>query len=278
MSIFIGEYNDLFFERDTPQGWYLTDNEGNDVLLPNKYCPEYAEQGMPISVFVYRDSLERPVATTLEPKLTLYRFAYLEIVDTSRLGAFADFGMEKHLFIPYKEMHERLQPGDGAVIFMFLDSVTDRLVGSARVTKWLDRENVDLPRGKKVQMMCFDTNDVGYKMIVDGQYQGILYKNEVFQPIELGEVYDGFVRTIRENGHIDLSLTALGRGKIPTASENILKAIKDQGGFLALHDKSSPEYIMDVLQMSKKSFKEAIGKLYREKAIEILDDGIRLLK
>ena len=273
----IGRKSILKLNRQTDNGWYLIDALENEVLLPNKYCPERAFKGQELEVFIYLDGKERPVATTIEPMVSLYGFGYLEVVSSTRLGAFMDMGLEKHLFVPYKEMHERLQEGEKAVIFMFLDSLTDRLVGSARVTKWLDRENVELNKGQKVRILCFDENEVGFKVVIDQKYQGIVYKNEAFSRLSIGEETEGFVRMIRDGGLVDVSLTLPGRGKMRSTSEELLDRLKAAGGFLPYHDKTPSEQIQTELNMSKKAFKEAVGGLYKSRKVRISETGLHLI-
>lgn len=277
--IITGEYADLAFERNMPQGWYLLDAEsGDEVLLPNKYCPEDAVAGDQIRVFIYRDSHERLVATTLTPKVNLHEFACLEVVSTTELGSFMDWGMEKDLFVPFQEQYEHLEEGQKAVIFMYRDEHTDRLVGSARIKTWLRKENIELKERTKVELRCFEISDIGYKMIVNEEFQGMVFKNETFVDIEIGQQLPGYVRTIREDGLIDLSLNPIGRNKVEGHSLTIITYLEKNRGFMKITDKTSPEIIKSELQMSKKSFKEAVGKLYKSRLISLDDNGVWLIQ
>jgi uncharacterized protein len=272
-----GRWQTLKFNRKSPHGWYLIHKSGEEVLLPNKYVPEKVIVGQDTLVFVYRDSEERLVATYLKPYIELNTFAVLRIVGTSSFGAFADWGMEKHLFIPYKEQHQRLKEGNHTIVFMYLDEVTDRLVGSARVNRWLDPNTPSYAKGQKVEVLVYHQNEVGYQVVIEHAYRGIIYTNEIFEPLNIGDRIYAYVRQIREGGLVDLSYTPLGRSKISTYQERILRELESQNGFLALNDKADPDTIYEVLQMSKKAFKEAIGGLYRERMIDFYRNGIRLL-
>ncbi len=273
-----GQWQTLKFNRKSPHGWYLIDRYGEEVLLPNKYVPEKVIVGEETKVFVYRDFEERLVATYLKPLIELNTFAILQIEDASDFGAFAQWGMEKHLFIPFKEQHQRLKAGDYSIVFMYLDRVTDRLVGSARVNRWLNPDTPQYKKGQKVSALVYHENEVGFQVIIDQQYRGILYSNEIFEPLRIGDMVQGYVRQIREGGLVDLSYTPLGRSKISSFQEKILRELKSQGGFLAVNDKADPELIYEMLQMSKKSFKEAIGGLYRERMIDFYRNGIRIIE
>ncbi len=271
-----GQWHQLKFNRHTPQGWYLIDSDLEEVLLPNKYCPEKVIVGDSIRVFIYRDSQERLVATTISPKIEVNQFGVLDIVGDAPIGAFADIGLEKHILIPFKEQHERLRTGDQSIVYLYLDEASDRLVGSARVNRWLDNDPPPYSKGQKVPLLVYHQNEVGFQVIVDQKYRGIIYENEIFEPLEIGDLLEGYVRVIREGGLIDISYRPLGRSKNNEIEEQILNALKSNNGFLDLNDKADPEEIKRILRMSKRSFKEAIGGLYKAKEIEFFRNGIRL--
>ncbi len=270
----IGKTQTLELKRSSPHGWYLTDNHNNEVLLPNKFCSEDFDSGIKIDVFIFRDSEQRLTATIQKPKLELYQYALLPIVATSRIGAFADMGLEKHLLIPFKEMHERLQQGENVMIYMFLDSVTERLVGSARVTKWLEKEDIHLKRGEKVHFQYFESHNLGYKVIINQRYQGILYKKEVAQPLQLGNEGYAFVENIRPDGLIDLKPLGLGREKLSDTCNIILNYLSENDNFMEYNDKSSADSIREVFNMSKRTFKETLGDLYKKRLITIRERGV----
>lgn len=270
-----GLFLDLTFHHDTPQGWYLVDEMGVEVLLPNKFCPSEAIEGDVINVFIFRDSEDRLTATTVVPMIEIGQFACLEVVSSTGIGAFLDWGLEKDLFVPFKEQHRKLVEGEHTVAYLYRDEVTDRLLASTKISKWLEKTDVSLLYNTAVDLLCFEETEIGYRVIINQKHQGIIYKNEVFQPIEMGDQLKGYVRLVRENGHVDVSLTPMGHKKVSTLSETVLDAIESAGGFLALHDKSDANLIQSKLGMSKKAFKQTVGVLYKAKQITIEETGIR---
>ncbi|MEY4897181.1 MAG: hypothetical protein RL525_574 [Bacteroidota bacterium] len=272
-----GLFLDLTFHHDSPQGWYLVDEMGVEVLLPNKFCPSEAIEGDVINVFIFRDSEDRLTATTVVPMIEIGQFACLEVVSATGIGAFLDWGLEKDLFVPFKEQHRKLVEGEHTVAFLYRDEVTDRLLASTKISKWLDKTDVNILYNTSVDLLCFEETEIGFRVIINQKHQGIIYKNEVFQRIEMGDQLKGYVRLVRENGHVDVSLTPMGHKKVSTLSDTVLEAITAAGGFLALHDKSDANLIQSKLGMSKKAFKQTVGVLYKAKAIIIEETGIRKL-
>jgi predicted RNA-binding protein (virulence factor B family) len=272
-----GLFLDLTFHHDTPQGWYLVDEMGVEVLLPNKFCPSEAIEGDVINVFIFRDSEDRLTATTVVPMIEIGQFACLEVVSATGIGAFLDWGLEKDLFVPFKEQHRKLVEGEHTVAFLYRDEVTDRLLASTKISKWLEKTDVNILYNTAVDLLCFEETEIGFRVIINQKHQGIIYKNEVFQRIEMGDQLKGYVRLVRENGHVDVSLTPMGHKKVSTLSDTVLEAITAAGGFLALHDKSDANLIQSKLGMSKKAFKQTVGVLYKAKAIIIEETGIRKL-
>lgn len=270
-----GLFLDLTFHHDTPQGWYLVDEMGVEVLLPNKFCPSEAIEGDVINVFIFRDSEDRLTATTVVPMIEIGQFACLEVVSATSIGAFLDWGLEKDLFVPFKEQHRKLVEGEHTVAYLYRDEVTDRLLASTKISKWLDKTDVSLLYNTAVDLLCFEETEIGFRVIINQKHQGIIYKNEVFQRIEMGDQLKGYVRLVRENGHVDVSLTPMGHKKVSTLSDTVLEAITAAGGFLALHDKSDANLIQSKLGMSKKAFKQTVGVLYKAKQITIEETGIR---
>ena len=270
-----GLFLDLTFHHDTPQGWYLVDEMGVEVLLPNKFCPSEAIEGDVINVFIFRDSEDRLTATTVVPMIEIGQFGCLEVVSATGIGAFLDWGLEKDLFVPFKEQHRKLVEGEHTVAYLYRDEVTDRLLASTKISKWLDKTEVNILYNTAVDLLCFEETEIGFRVIINQKHQGIIYKNEVFQRIEMGDQLKGYVRLVRENGHVDVSLTPMGHKKVSTLSDTVLEAINAAGGFLALHDKSDANLIQSKLGMSKKAFKQTVGVLYKAKAIIIEETGIR---
>lgn len=273
----IGDYNELILVRETSIGVYLEDDFGDSVLLPAKWVPEGLEIEDSLKVFVYLDSEERPIATTLTPLVTINTFAYLKVKQCSKIGAFLDWGMEKDLFVPFIEQDKRMEEGQWYLIYMYNDEMTNRLTASSKINSYVEKFDISLQEGQKVDLLIGKETELGYSAIVNNKYLGLLYRNEVFQKIKVGDKCEGFVKTLREDDKIDLTLVKQGYGQVEPDAQKILSALKENDGFLPLNDKSSPDLIADVMEMSKKAFKKAVGNLYREKIISISEDGIRLL-
>jgi predicted RNA-binding protein (virulence factor B family) len=276
----VGEYNTLKILRGTGVGMYLGDDEGNDVLLPHKYIPENAVIGEDIEVFIYRDSEDRLIATNLKPLILLNQFAVLEVVAVTGIGAFLDWGLEKDLFVPFKEQNHKLQTGQWVPVYLYLDTQTDRLVASAKVNKFFKNDQIEnLEIGQEVDLMVFERTDLGHNVVINNLYKGLVFENETFRRIAWGDNLKGYIKNIREDGKIDVSLQPIGfRKYIEPAAQQILDKLKQNNGILHLSDHSDPIEIMEVLEMSKKSFKKAIGGLYKDKKINILTDSIVILE
>jgi len=279
----IGKYNTLTILRETKVGLYLglpdeNTDSSEDILLPNKYVPEHFVIGTKITVFVYLDYEERPVATTLEPYILLNEFALLRVNYTNKFGAFMDWGLEKDLFVPFKEQARPMEQGHLYLIYMYMDEMTDRLVGSSKIDQFLDNENITVENGEKVDLIVSHITEMGINVIINEKYQGLLYKNEVFEDLRTGDRITGYIKNIRPDGKIDVSLQSFGMEHVDISAQAILNELKAGYGFLSLNDDSHPEDIKTALKMSKKTFKKAIGTLYKQKLIEIKKDGIYLVK
>lgn len=272
----IGKYNTLTIARDTKVGLYLTDGK-DDILLPNKYVPSDFKIGDEISVFVYLDHEERPVATTLEPYIFLNEFSLLRVNYTNKFGAFMNWGMEKDLFVPFKEQARPMEQGKRYLVYMYLDEKSKRLVGSSKTNQFLDNKNITVEVGEEVDLIVSHITEVGINVIINEKHKGLLYKNEVFEDLRTGDRIIGFIKSIRPDGKIDVSRQPFGMEHIDASAQAILDELKASRGFLRLNDDSHPEDIKTVLKMSKKTFKKAIGTLYKQKLIDIKDDGIHLL-
>lgn len=272
----IGRYNTLEVLRVAEPGLYLGAVE-EQVLLPNKYVPEGIEIGDVLRVFVYTDSEDRPVATTLEPKAVVGDFAFLEVVDLSEHGAFLDWGLEKDLFAPFNAQHREPRVGERLVFAVSLDERTGRVRASSRLRTYLDYDVSAVEAGDEVTLLVYGKNELGTLVIVDGQHPGIVYDNETFRKLSLGERLQGFVKEVREDNKLDIRLQRIGREAIGDATATLLEALRSAGGFLPLHDKSPPEAIRAKLEMSKKAFKRALGGLYKARRVELLPDGVKLL-
>lgn len=272
----IGKYNTLKIARTTKVGLYLTDGD-TDILLPNKYVPEQFEIGQELAVFVYLDHEERPVATTLEPYIFLNEFSLLRVNYTNNFGAFMDWGMEKDLFVPFKEQARPMEKGKRYLVYMYLDEKTNRLVGSSKTNQFLENKEIALEKGEEVDLIVSHITEVGINVIINEKYKGLLYKNEVYEDLRTGDRVIGFIKNVRPDGKIDVSRQPFGLEHLDISAQTVLDELKASRGFIRLNDDSHPEDIKTVLQMSKKTFKKAIGILYKQKLIEIKEDGIHLV-
>ena len=272
----IGENHRLIIDRETEPGLFLKNAEGDEVLLPNKYIPENFQLEDEIEVFVYLDHSERPVATTLEPYVKLDEFAFLECVEITDFGAFLDWGLEKHLFVPFKEQVYPMQKGHRYLIFCYLDEDTNRLVASSKVHAFLDNSDLTIKPFEEVDLIVSNKTDLGYNVIINEIHLGLVYNDDVFQPIEIGDRIKGFIKKTRKDGKVDVTLQRPGYRSIEPNAQAILDELQKQNGFLNITDKSSPDKIKAVLKMSKKSFKRAVGNLYKQRQIDIKEDGIYL--
>ncbi len=275
--IAIGKKNTLKAIRNTSVGIFLGDEEGNEVLLPNKYVPKTLGAEESIEVFVYKDSEDRVVATTLEPYLMVDEFALLRVNEVAPFGVFMDWGMEKDLLVPFKEQAEKMYEGKEYVVYMYLDNETQRLVGTTRMNKVLNNDTLDFKEGEEVAMMVYENTHLGYFVIIEGKHKGLIYHNEVYKPILPGDILTGYIKKIKENNEIDISLQKIGFEHVTEQTDEVLNYLKANQGFLELTDSSTPEQIAAKLHISKKTFKKSIGILYRQRLIRIEPDGVYLV-
>jgi uncharacterized protein len=273
----VGEYAQVKVLRDTGSGLFLGDEVGNEVLLPGKYIPQGTQVGDTIEVFIYKDKEDRLIATNLKPKVTLHRFAFLAVKLVNSFGAFLDWGLEKDLFVPFSEQPRRMQAGNSYVVYLYVDENTNRLVASGNINRFLRTEEADLEEGEAVSLLIAEPTDLGFNVIINDLYLGLIYHSEVFAPVRTGDTRQGYIKKIREDGKIDAILQKGGYGNIGNYAEQILAKLQAKGGFLPLSDDSSPEQIYFHLEMSKKNFKKAIGLLYKKRIIRLEAKGIYLL-
>lgn len=275
----LGCYNHLEILRTTSVGLYLGDGEGNDVLLPNKYIKPGFIVGKTIEVFVYKDYEHRWIATTLRPYFQLHQFASLKVKAVSDKGAFLDWGLEKDLFVPYREQNLKMKEGNRYIVFLYIDDQTDRLVASAKLNKFLDEDTWSLEPNQAMQGLVFESTPLGWNIILDHRYKGLVYHTDLRRTLKLGERLTVYIKQIREDGGIDLSMEPLGVQRLEEGAQKILDILEtSKKAYLKLNDKSSPDEIQQMLDMSKKTFKSSIGILYKMKKIEIREDGIYLLR
>ncbi len=274
---FIGRRNLLPILRWATPGFYLDGGVHGEILLPGRYSPPGASVGSKVDVFVYRDSEDRLVATTETPLAMVGEFAYLRVISVNpRIGVFFDWGLAKDLLLPLRELATPVRPGDWRIVRVALDTKTDRIIASARLSRWLNRTPVPYTEGQRVRLLVSGDTPLGYNAIIENAHSGLLYRSELAGSLATGETLDGYVRALRPDGKIDLSLDRAGFHRIAPLTDQILAALKAADGHLPLHDNSSPADIRAAHGVSKKAFKQAIGSLYRDRRIVIEPTGIRI--
>jgi len=275
----IGKTNTLKAARTTDNGFYLMDEAGNEVLLPNAYVSPELKLGDEVSVFVYKDNDQRLTATILTPKVELEQFAYLEVKDVNNAGAFMDMGIVKQLMIPYSEQPVKMEEGEWYVIFFMLDEETNRLIGSAKIEDFIFTEDIDVEEGDAVDILCYKQSELGMNVVVNGLYQGLIFSSDIHRPLKVGEGTKAYVKKVRPDGKIDLLLQPMGyRNVIDKATQSVLDILTANDGFFEFTDKSSPDDIYKTFKMSKKAFKKALGSLYKQKIVLLEKEGTRLIK
>lgn len=273
----LGKYNQLEVVKEVDFGVYLNGDEDGEILLPKRYVPEGTKPGDILNVFIYLDMEERLVATTLQPYVQVGEFACLQVAWVNQFGAFLDWGLMKDLFVPFREQKMKMQKGKRYVVHVHLDEESYRIVASAKVEHYLSTENPEYQPGQEVNVMVWQRTDLGYKVIVENQFSGMLFHNEVFQPLEAGMHLSAFVKQVRPDGKIDLELQKAGARKVDDFSEVLLQYIKDNDGFTPLNDKTDAEVIYQTFGVSKKTFKKAVGDLYKKRLVVLEEGGIRLV-
>lgn len=272
----IGKYNTLKIIKDLDFGVYLDGGNGLEILLPARYVPKNVKPGDEVEVFIYHDNEGRLIATTARPKATVGEFEFMQVKSVSNAGAFLDWGLMKDLLVPFREQKMPMREGKWYLVYLRVDHVTGRVMASARIEKFLNNTPAQYEQNQEVSLLIADETDLGYKVIINNLHGGIVYHNEVFRRLEKGEHLKGYIKEVREDEKIDVSLSPLGYQRIEGVAGVVLEALKVQGGFLPIHDKSEPEVIYSLFQCSKKAFKQAIGTLYKQRLISIGEDGIRL--
>lgn len=272
----IGQFNTLPVIAIMANGAYLDAGELGEILLPNRYLPDNCQVDDQLKVFIYVDSADRLIATTETPLAQVGQFASLKVSQVNKMGAFLDWGLPKDLLAPYNEQHSKMEAGKYYLVHIYLDKSTERLVASSKIDRFIDIWPADYQKWDKVELIIGGKTDLGFKAIINNCHWGLLYDNEIFQPLRIGKKVTGYIKNVREDGRIDLSLSRPGEGKVNDFSDTLLAHIAEQGGFSSLHDKSSPELIKRTLGVSKKTFKSTVGNLMKKGKIIIEKDGIRL--
>jgi predicted RNA-binding protein (virulence factor B family) len=273
----IGKTCTLEVVKFTESGAYLDGGPYGEILLPNRYVPNDLEIGSEIEVFVSFDSEDRLFASTKKPMARVGEMALMNAVELNRYGAFLDWGMPKDLFVPFAEQASAIEKGRNYLVYVYVDPKTGRIAGSTKFNKFLNQSPPDYQEGQEVDLIIDSKTDLGYKAIIHFQHTGILYANEVFVALKTGDCLKGYIKKLREDGKIDLSLEKQGYEKIDPASSKVLDLLKQKDGFLPFTDKSDPAAIQKVFGFSKKTFKQAVGALYKNRIIRIETNGIYLI-
>lgn len=273
----LGKYNQLEVVKEVDFGLYLDGGEDGEILLPKRYVPQDTKVGDTLNVFIYLDMDERLIATTQVPLAQVGDFACLEVAWTNRFGAFLNWGLMKDLFVPFREQRLKMVKGNRYVVHVHLDDESYRIVASAKVEKYLSKEKPSYAQGEEVEVLVWQRTDLGYKVIVDNQFGGMLFHNEIFQPVEIGMRLGAYVKQVREDGKMDLELQQGGMHKVEDFAGVLLRFIKDAGGRTPLNDKTDAEIIYQTFGVSKKTFKKAVGELYRKRLIVLEEEGMRLV-
>ncbi|MDN3670915.1 S1-like domain-containing RNA-binding protein [Echinicola jeungdonensis] len=272
----LGRISTLSINRFTANGAYLQLSNGNEVLLPKSYLQGDEQEGDEKTVFIYTDSEDRPVAITQKPIALVDEFALMRAKTITSFGAFMDWGLPKDLFVPKSEMGKPIQAEEKYLVMVCVDYKTNRLIGVSKYQDFILSDTENFSEGQEVEILVFEKTELGFKVLIDGNYEGLIYENEIFEPLQVGDKKRAYIKKKREDGKLDVQLNPIGRQKYEEGAEKILETLKVQK-FLPLHDKSSPEEIKKTLGMSKKHFKQSIGQLYKSKRILLHKDGIELI-
>lgn len=272
----LGDYNRMTVVKKVDFGMYLDGGDEGEILLPARYVPEGLRPGDEIEVFVYLDQDERPVATTQQPKARVGEFACLEVAWVNEYGAFLDWGLMKDLFCPFREQKKRMERGSSYVVYVTVDEDSYRMMASAKVERYLSQERPRYRHGDEVDLLVWQKTELGFKVIVDNKFSGLVYQDQIFRYLTTGDRLKGYIDHIRQDGKIDVTLQPTGRRQTEEFSETLLEYLRSNNGHCDLGDKSPAELIADRFKVSKKAYKKAVGDLYRRRLITIGDDGIRL--
>jgi len=275
----LGKENELKILRQATTGLFLGDDSGNEILLPKKYCPQSKNPGDAIRVFVHNDNEGKKTATTLKPKFVIGEFALLQVQAVADgVGAFLAWGVDKDLMVPFREQKQKMEEGRWYIVYLDIDLESDRLYGSSYIEKFLQNEMLTIEENEKVELLIWKKTDLGFTAIVNNQHQGLIFENEIFSEINIGDSLTGYVKHIRDDNKIDISLQARGYENFNDANTDLVfKALQNNNGHLHFTDKSTPDEIYAQFGISKKAFKKAIGALYKQRRIEITSDGIKLI-
>lgn len=274
----IGDYNKMQVVKTLSFGIYMDMGDGVEILMPTRYVPEGTDVGDEINCFVYLDSEDRLLATTETPYAKVGEFALLKVNSTNQIGAFLDWGVSKELLVPFKEQRVTMEAGRSYLIYIYVDQISERIAGSAKLAKFLDHTPANYNPGEEVDLIIMKQTDLGYKVIINGKHSGMVYHNQIFKPVKVGDKLKGYIKEVREDEKIDVVLQPQGYEKVVGSLENtILELLAENDGFLPYTDKTDPDTIMYEFHCSKKYFKKALGSLYKQHRILLLENGIKLI-
>lgn len=273
----IGKMNTMKVVKEVDFGLYLDGGDLGEILLPTRYVPAGTEVDHYLDVFVYIDSEDRLIATNIEPLAQVGDFASLKVAQITSVGAFLDWGIMKDLLVPFSEQREEMHEGVSYFVYVYLDEETERVVATTKTNRFLDNVPAEYQEGQEVDLIIGYNTDLGTNVVINGLHSGLLYANEIFQPIKPGQKIKGYIKKLREDEKIDVSLQKSGYERITGLAGEILRKLESNGGFLEANDKSSPESIKHIFGVSKKAFKQAVGALYKDRLITIESNGIRLV-
>lgn len=273
----LGKYNTLKVLKTVDFGVYLDGGDGEEILMPRAYVPLGCSVGDEVSVFVYLDSEDRIIATTETPRCTVGEFAFLKAVGITTVGAFLDWGLKKDLLVPYREQTVKMKEGLSYVVYVYVDPKTNRIVGTTRLDKYVSGETDGYKQKQEVDVLVVRRTELGYAVIINGKNWGLVYRNEIFGPLRIGQRMKGFVKEVRPDGKIDIRLQRVGREEYEHVAEKVMEALMANDGVVKMGDNTEPEVIYNAFGCSKKTYKKAIGHLYRERKIALTEDGVKLL-
>jgi predicted RNA-binding protein (virulence factor B family) len=276
MNIKLGDYNKLRVTKEVDFGLYLDGYDEGEILLPTRYVPQNAKPGDELNVFVYLDQDERLIATTERPFVKVGEFGFLRVAWVNQYGAFLDWGLMRDLFCPFSEQKKKMESGNHHIVHVHIDEESYRIVASARVERYLSKERADYYHNEAVDLLVWQKTDMGFKVIIDNAYQGLVYNNQIFKEIRTGDRLRGYIDQVREDGKIDVMLQPSGRQQTKDFADTLTDYLIAHNGFCPYGDKTDPDIIKDIFNVSKKTFKRAIGDLYRRHVIVITEEGIRL--
>jgi hypothetical protein len=273
----LGEYNLLEVVKEVDFGVYLDGSEDGEILLPTRYVPQGCKPGDVLNVFIYLDMDERLIATTLQPYVKVGEFACLEVAWVNQYGAFLDWGLMKDLFVPFREQKMKMIKGNSYVVHVHLDEDSYRIVASAKIEKFLSKDMPEYNPGDEVEVLIWQKTDLGFKVIVDNKFSGMIFKNEIFTDVRTGMKMHAYIKQVRPDGKIDLELQKGGVKKVEDFADTLLEYIRSNGGSTPLNDKTDADVIYSTFGVSKKTFKKAVGDLYKKRLIVLEgEQGIRL--